>query len=193
MMMIVRDYTIPSLFESRGFRLMVSMLFLFGTQPDIVHAENYTSYQRRLDISTSNSSATSTSTTFFPATPPKLAMHSIISNETTHQSYETTIPSNNTIIYPSSTHEPPTIMMNNTQEDEIKNYHTTPDGETTTKYRPNVLLILADDVGTGDIPYYWNTSRVHMPNIQQRLIEKGVTFLNAHSTPLCVSMHSNSM
>lgn len=51
--------------------------------------------------------------------------------------------------------------------------------------RPNILLILADDVGTGDIPYYWNTSGVSMPNIQQLLIEKGITFKNAHSTPLC--------
>lgn len=51
--------------------------------------------------------------------------------------------------------------------------------------RPNILLILADDVGTGDIPYYWkNSSLVAMPNID-RLSEKGVTFMDAHSTPLC--------
>ena len=53
--------------------------------------------------------------------------------------------------------------------------------------RPNILLILADDVGTGDIPYYWknlNSSMVSMPNIDS-LSEKGVTFMDAHSTPLC--------
>lgn len=174
MMMTLRDYTIPSLFKGRGFRMTMSIFFLFGTQQHIVHAENYTSSQRRPNIFTSNSSATSN--TFFPAP-----------NETIHQSYETYIPLNSTIIHPSSTNNEPTIMINNTQEDESKNYHTTPDDEITTIYRPNVLLILADDVGTGDIPYYWNTSRVDMPNIQQRLIEKGVTFLNAHSTPLCAS------
>ena len=53
-----------------------------------------------------------------------------------------------------------------------------------TKKPPNILLILADDVGTGDIPFYWNTSLVDMPNIQ-RLASMGVTFTNAHSTPLC--------
>lgn len=50
--------------------------------------------------------------------------------------------------------------------------------------KPNILLILADDVGTGDIPYYWDTSLVDMPNID-RLSEMGVTFMDAHSTPLC--------
>lgn len=50
--------------------------------------------------------------------------------------------------------------------------------------KPNILLILADDVGTGDIPFYWNSSVVKMPNLE-RLAAKGVTFLDAHSTPLC--------
>ena len=49
---------------------------------------------------------------------------------------------------------------------------------------PNILIILADDVGQGDIPFYWNSSQVDMPNIQ-RLTEMGVSFYNAHSTPLC--------
>jgi arylsulfatase A-like enzyme len=50
---------------------------------------------------------------------------------------------------------------------------------------PNILLILADDVGTGDIPYYWKTSsKVSMPNLD-RLSSMGVTFMDAHSTPLC--------
>jgi len=50
--------------------------------------------------------------------------------------------------------------------------------------KPNILLILGDDVGTGDIPLYWNSGLVDMPNIQ-RLANMGVTFKDAHSTPLC--------
>ena len=47
------------------------------------------------------------------------------------------------------------------------------------------MLILADDIGTGDIPVYWkNSSLVNMPNIM-RLAKMGVTFKDAHSTPLC--------
>jgi arylsulfatase A-like enzyme len=50
--------------------------------------------------------------------------------------------------------------------------------------RPNILLILADDVGTGDIPSYWGTGKVKMPNIDD-LVAKGIMFTDAHSTPLC--------
>jgi len=50
--------------------------------------------------------------------------------------------------------------------------------------KPNILIILADDVGTGDIPLYWNSGLVEMPNVQ-RLADMGVTFRDAHSTPLC--------
>jgi len=50
--------------------------------------------------------------------------------------------------------------------------------------KPNILLILADDVGTGDIPYYWKDSGVDMPNLD-RLSSMGVTFTDAHATPLC--------
>ncbi len=52
------------------------------------------------------------------------------------------------------------------------------------KKQPNIVLILADDVGTGDIPVYWNTSVVDMPNLGS-LASKGVTFKDAHATPLC--------
>ena len=48
--------------------------------------------------------------------------------------------------------------------------------------RPNTLLILGDDVGTGDVPGYWNTGLVSMPNIQQQLLDKGTVFTDAHST-----------
>ena len=50
--------------------------------------------------------------------------------------------------------------------------------------KPNILLILADDVGTGDVPSYWNSSVVEMPNLD-RLAKMGVTFKDVHSTPLC--------
>jgi Arylsulfatase A and related enzymes len=54
----------------------------------------------------------------------------------------------------------------------------------TAKKKPNILVILADDVGTGDIPIYWNSSLVHMPNINW-LAAKGVTFEDAHASSLC--------
>jgi arylsulfatase A-like enzyme len=46
------------------------------------------------------------------------------------------------------------------------------------------MVILADDLGTGDIPGYWGTNQVPMPNVDD-LIQKGVVFTDAHSTPLC--------
>lgn len=52
--------------------------------------------------------------------------------------------------------------------------------------KPNVLLIVADDVGQGDIQDYWESGgMVKMPNILERLRDKGVTFYDVHSTPLC--------
>ena len=56
------------------------------------------------------------------------------------------------------------------------------------KPKPNILIILGDDIGTGDIPGYWHTNndKIHtnMPNIQN-LIENGVLFEDAHSSPYC--------
>ena len=52
--------------------------------------------------------------------------------------------------------------------------------------KPNILLIMADDVGTGDIEGWWkdSSSLVHMPNIN-KLIRLGVKFTDAHSSSLC--------
>lgn len=52
--------------------------------------------------------------------------------------------------------------------------------------KPNVLVIMADDVGTGDVPGYFKKKSgiVDMPNLQ-RLLDEGTTFTDAHSTPLC--------
>ena len=59
-----------------------------------------------------------------------------------------------------------------------------PDLENQLKKKPNILLILADDVGTEDVPGYWGNHIVEMPNIE-KLQSQGVTFLDVHSTPLC--------
>jgi arylsulfatase A-like enzyme len=51
--------------------------------------------------------------------------------------------------------------------------------------KPNVLVIFADDVGTGDVPGYWDDSnKVDMPHLT-KLVEHGTTFTDAHSSPLC--------
>lgn len=50
--------------------------------------------------------------------------------------------------------------------------------------KPNVMVIFADDVGTGDVPGYWNSERVNMPHLKN-LVAEGVTFTDAHSSPLC--------
>ena len=47
------------------------------------------------------------------------------------------------------------------------------------KDRPNIMIIMADDLGTGDI-----TGRVKTKNID-KLAKKGLTFNNAHATPVC--------
>lgn len=50
--------------------------------------------------------------------------------------------------------------------------------------KPNIVIIMADDVGTGDIPFYWNSGLVEMPNIR-RLADRGVKFMDTYATPLC--------
>jgi arylsulfatase A-like enzyme len=61
------------------------------------------------------------------------------------------------------------------------------DNELNNAKKPNIVIILADDLGTGDVPFFWNgleTSKVQMPHLQQ-LADKGITFTDAHSSPLC--------
>lgn len=50
--------------------------------------------------------------------------------------------------------------------------------------RPNILMIVADDVGTSDVTGYWGDNIVDMPHLE-RLQEMGVTFLDAHASPVC--------
>lgn len=63
-------------------------------------------------------------------------------------------------------------------------YNNTPTKNLPTDKRPNILIIFADDVGTGDVPGYWNTGLVNMPNLEE-LVANGITFTDVHSTPLC--------
>ena len=57
-----------------------------------------------------------------------------------------------------------------------------------TKKKPNVLVILADDVGTGDVPgYYDDTCKVSSMENIEKLVSKGILFRNAHATPLCAT------
>ena len=46
---------------------------------------------------------------------------------------------------------------------------------------PNVVLILADDIGYGDLEWLKNSPTIHTPNVK-RLAEKGLCFSNAHAT-----------
>ncbi|GFH49945.1 hypothetical protein CTEN210_06421 [Chaetoceros tenuissimus] len=49
--------------------------------------------------------------------------------------------------------------------------------------KPNILILLADDVGTSDIPY-WGDNIVPMHNIQ-KLQSQGVMFMDAHASSIC--------
>ena len=52
--------------------------------------------------------------------------------------------------------------------------------------KPNIMVIFADDLGTGDVPNYWDDSVVDMPNLKQ-FMSDGTTFTDAHATPLCAT------
>ena len=49
---------------------------------------------------------------------------------------------------------------------------------------PNVLVVLADDMGWGDSPAHNPASRIPMPNVE-RLAASGMTFNRAYATPKC--------
>jgi|MDTA01.1.fsa_nt_gb arylsulfatase A len=50
--------------------------------------------------------------------------------------------------------------------------------------RPNILLVLADDVGFGDLPLYSSTAPVAMPAVAS-LARAGVSFSDAHARTVC--------
>jgi len=59
------------------------------------------------------------------------------------------------------------------------------EGPGDTKKPLNILLVLADDLGTGDIPgYFEDSSKVRTPHLAE-MISNGLTFADAHATPLC--------
>ena len=49
------------------------------------------------------------------------------------------------------------------------------------KDRPNIMIIMADDLGIGDI-----IGQVKTPNIDE-LAREGLSFNNTHATPLCAT------
>jgi len=59
--------------------------------------------------------------------------------------------------------------------------------------RPNIVLILADDLGWADTTLYGKTSLYETPNIQ-RLAERGTTFSNAYAaSPICSPTRASIM
>ena len=48
-------------------------------------------------------------------------------------------------------------------------------------HRPNIVLILADDLGFGDIACYNNAAKIPTPNIDA-LAESGVCFYDMHTS-----------
>ena len=56
-----------------------------------------------------------------------------------------------------------------------------------TPKRPNVMIILADDVGMADVPsgyFIGENTFVHMPHLTN-LVNNGTTLTDVHSTPKC--------
>ena len=50
--------------------------------------------------------------------------------------------------------------------------------------RPNILFIVSDDHGWGDLPSNWDKTEVQLPTLDA-LAAKGVRFPNYHTVPLC--------
>ncbi len=56
---------------------------------------------------------------------------------------------------------------------------------------PNILLIIADDVGVGEIPNYLpDATKANMPHLKD-LMDTGITFDNVWSNPLCAPSRAN--
>lgn len=57
---------------------------------------------------------------------------------------------------------------------------------------PNIVLILADDLGWADTTLYGKTSLYETPNIQ-RLAARGMTFTDAYASPICSPTRASIM
>ncbi|MEZ4887875.1 MAG: sulfatase-like hydrolase/transferase [Chitinophagales bacterium] len=56
---------------------------------------------------------------------------------------------------------------------------------------PNILLIIADDIGLGETPNYApDATKANMPNLQ-KMMEEGLTFDNVWSNPVCAPSRAN--
>ena len=54
----------------------------------------------------------------------------------------------------------------------------------TDRQPPNILLIVSDDHGWGDLPSNWDQTEVRLPTLDA-LAGQGVRFPNYHTVPLC--------
>jgi arylsulfatase A len=54
--------------------------------------------------------------------------------------------------------------------------------------RPNIVFILSDDIGTGDIKCYYEPSKVTTPNIDN-LATQGMRFTQAYAPVQFVRLH----
>jgi len=50
--------------------------------------------------------------------------------------------------------------------------------------KPNILFIVTDDHGWGDLPSNWDNTEVQLPTLDG-LADSGVRFTNYHTVPLC--------
>lgn len=58
--------------------------------------------------------------------------------------------------------------------------------------RPNILLVVSDDQGWGDLPSNWNKTNVRMP-VMEKIGRAGIRFTSFYVNPLCAPTRSSLM